>query len=314
MSDFTYISVCSNIEAAHPALSPLGFRPLAFAEIAETPSAFLKAKFPSIINVGDFTQCDYDCFAGHVDLLIGGTPCQSFSLMGEGGADTDPRGQLAYEFFDLAKKIGSEWVIWENVPEALSADRGRFFPRLLERASQSGFHVAWRLLDTFQFGLPLRRERLFLVGHTLGAEGPCRVLDIEGRGGRGRVSDREKEIARRLAADGDLRPGASASLWLGSKKPVGRAETVHPLLHEHAKRHAVLRLDGDNQGSGGSLRLLSALEMERAFGLPDDYTALPGFSERDRQHMLGNTFSPTIVNWIGSGIVREKAALATLSR
>lgn len=295
-----YVSVCSGVEAASIAFNELGFTPVAFAEIDETCNAFLAHKYPGVPNVGDFSKHDWT--GTTADILIGGCPCQTFSIRGQGDADNDPRGVLSYEFIELARKLNAKYFIYENVPDVLTADKGRFFPRWLQKASECGYHVAWRLLDTYQFGLPLRRERLFAVGHFGSPTGLERILDFEGRRSRGNLSDREKEFDR-LNSDEGIREGVSISVWHGSQNPVGRTETIQPLLKGHVKRHGVL--DRRDRASGDVVRLITALEMERSFGFPDNYTRAPGISETQRQAFLGNSFCPQIIKFLGEGIVQE---------
>ncbi|WP_049802376.1 DNA cytosine methyltransferase [Mesorhizobium opportunistum] len=132
----TYGSVCSGIEAASVAWEPLGWRPKFFSEIEAFPSAVLAHHYGSnlpgeplskngVPNYGDFTSIPGD--AGPVDLLVGGTPCQSFSVAGKRLGLDDPRGNLALEYVRLAKRLGARWVVWENVPGVFSSAGGRDF-------------------------------------------------------------------------------------------------------------------------------------------------------------------------------------------
>ena len=132
----TYGSVCSGIEAASVAWEPLGWKPKFFSEIEPFPSAALAHHYGSnmpseplsrngVPNHGDFTRIPDD--AGPVDLLVGGTPCQSFSIAGKRLGLDDPRGNLALEYVRLAKRLGARWFVWENVPGVLSSGDGRDF-------------------------------------------------------------------------------------------------------------------------------------------------------------------------------------------
>ncbi len=115
-----YLSVCSGIEAASKAWSPLGWEPVAFAEIEPAPSAVLRARYPHVRNLGDFTSIRTRWArrigVDSIDVLVGGTPCQSFSVAGLRGGMADARGNLALEFLRLARRFRPQWVVWENVP------------------------------------------------------------------------------------------------------------------------------------------------------------------------------------------------------
>ncbi len=158
-----YGSVCSGIEAVTLAWEPLGFRPSWFAEIDPFCSALLAHRFPHVANLGDFTAIGPD--AGPIDVLAGGTPCQSFSIAGRRGGLADNRGNLAIEFCRLAGRLRSRWVVWENVPGVLSSNGGRDFGSILGALADVGYGCAWRVLDAQFFGVPQRRRRVFVVGH-----------------------------------------------------------------------------------------------------------------------------------------------------
>ena len=159
----TYGSVCSGIEAATVAWEPLGFRPAWFAEIDPFCSALLAHRYPHVENRGDFTRIDGT--PGAIDILVGGTPCQSFSVAGKRGGLGDARGNLAIEFCRLAGRLRPRWVVWENVPGVLSSNGGRDFGAILGALAELGYGCAWRVLDAQFFGVPQRRRRLFVVGH-----------------------------------------------------------------------------------------------------------------------------------------------------
>ena len=180
-----YGSVCSGIEAASVAWEPLGFAPAWFAEIARYPSKHLAARYPKVPNHGSLVGLA-DRLAGtdrNIDLLVGGTPCQSFSIAGLRGGLSDERGNLALEFARLAAALRPRWLLWENVPGVLSSDEGRAFGSLIGALVELGYGLAWRVLDAQFFGVAQRRERLFLVGH-LGAAAAAGAVLFEPEGVR----------------------------------------------------------------------------------------------------------------------------------
>ena len=165
-----YGSVCSGIEAASVAWHPLGWRPAFFSEIEAFPRAVLKHHYPHVPLHGDFTTIGANDYAA-IDVLVGGTPCQSFSIAGLRGGLDDERGNLALEFCLLARRLRPRWVIWENVPGVLSMDRGGAFASILGGLAECGYGLAYRVLDAqfvrvdgFGRAVPQRRRRVFVVG------------------------------------------------------------------------------------------------------------------------------------------------------
>jgi len=164
-----YLSVCSGIEAASVAWEPLGWTPVAFAEIEKFPSKVLAHHYPEVANLGDMTRFrEWDIERGAVDVLVGGTPCQSFSVAGLRKGLDDPRGNLALTFVAMVDHYRPEWVIWENVPGVLSSSGGRDFGSFLGALGQLGYGFAYRVLDAQYFGVPQRRRRVFVVAHSSG--------------------------------------------------------------------------------------------------------------------------------------------------
>jgi len=132
-------------------------RAAAIRNVAALPAA------GGIINAGDFTRIGKQD-VGTIDLLVGGTPCQSFSVAGKRAGLDDPRGNLTIEFARLAGRLRPLWLVWENVPGVLSIDDGRTFGAFLRMLVECGYGVAYRVLDAQYFGVPQRRRRIFVVG------------------------------------------------------------------------------------------------------------------------------------------------------
>jgi DNA (cytosine-5)-methyltransferase 1 len=129
----------------------------------------------AVINAGDFTKIGVDDVST-IDLLAGGTPCQSFSVAGKRAGLDDPRGNLTIEFARLAGRLRPVWLVWENVPGVLSIDDGRTFGAFLGMLVELGYGIAYRILNAQHFGVPQRRRRVFVVGHLGGWRGPAAVL------------------------------------------------------------------------------------------------------------------------------------------
>ena len=159
-----YGSVCSGIEAATVAWHPLGWKAAFYSEIESFPNAVLAHHYPTTPNLGDMTKFK-DWPNEPIDVLVGGTPCQSFSVAGLRKGMADPRGNLALVYLALVDRMRPRWVVWENVPGVLSADEGRAFGAFVGGLGQLGYGWAYRVLDAQYFGVPQRRRRVFAVGH-----------------------------------------------------------------------------------------------------------------------------------------------------
>ncbi|HDW1381017.1 TPA: phage N-6-adenine-methyltransferase [Enterobacter asburiae] len=202
-----YGSVCSGIEAASKAWEPLGWKPAWFSEIEPFPSAVLAHHWPEVTNLGDMTQISDAVRTGNVeapDVLVGGTPCQAFSIAGLREGLSDDRGQLTLSYVELANAIDAKRrergepesiIVWENVPGVLSSKDNAFGCFLAGLAGESSelqpaggkwTHagcvsgpervIAWRVLDAQFFGVAQRRRRVFVVASARKGFDPAAVL------------------------------------------------------------------------------------------------------------------------------------------
>ena len=273
-----YGSICSGVEAATLAWRPLGWKAVFFAEVEPFPSAVLCYRFKAtrplrpldpavadsekerktrelwrrqiaglpdggtIPNFGDFTLIKEEDVNEDIDLLVGGTPCQDLSIAGKRLGFEGRRSVLALDFVRLCFELGVCWVVWENVPAALSSRRGEDFGRFVSllcgwnvpvpesgwrkcgivTPAPGGFGVAWRVLDSqftrveqFPRAIPQRRKRLFLVGYSGQWKYPAKVLfDGEMCGG----DTPPRRTKRQNASAGSEGGSASTDWWDGSQK------------------------------------------------------------------------------------------------
>ena len=159
-----YLSVCSGIEAASVAWQPLGWEAVGFSEIEKFPSQVLAHHYPDVTNFGDMTKYK-EWNLDTVNLLVGGTPCQSFSVAGLRKGLEDPRGNLALTYCGILDHFRPQWFVWENVPGVLSSGGGRDFGSFLGAVAELGYGFAYRVLDAQYFGVAQRRRRVFVVGY-----------------------------------------------------------------------------------------------------------------------------------------------------
>jgi len=171
-----YLSVCSGIEAATVAWHHMGWNPVAFSEIEKFPCEVLKHHYPDVPNLGDMTKYKEWVLNESIDILVGGTPCQSFSVAGLRKGLDDPRGNLALIYVGILDKFRPKWFVWENVPGVLNSGGGRDFGSFLGAVGEVGYGWAYRVLDAQYFGVAQRRRRVFVVGYLGNWEFAAKVL------------------------------------------------------------------------------------------------------------------------------------------
>lgn len=249
----SYGSVCSGIEAASVAWHCLGWQPAWFAEIEKFPSAVLAYRWPDVTNLGDMTQIAAAIRAGKIeapDVLVGGTPCQAFSVAGLRNGLADERGQLTLAFVELVNAIDEKrreqgkppvTVVWENVPGVFSSKDNAFGCFLAglagescalespgKRWSNAGYvlgperAISWRVLDAQFFGVAQRRRCVFVVATARGDIDLAKIL-FESEGLR-RNSPPRRETRQIITPDAGYRV-ANGSHWDGEHNP-------HPTLNQ----------------------------------------------------------------------------------
>lgn len=248
-----YLSMFSGIEAASVAWEPLGWTPLAFAEIEKFPASVLKHHYPHVPNLGDVTKVDWDEFArttGRPDLIVFGSPCQSFSVAGKRLGLDDPRGNLALYALDVVNRLRPSWFLFENVPGLLSSGDGRDFGQFLATVGECGYQCAWRILDAqyvrvdgFGRAVPQRRRRVFVVGHLGDWRRPAAVL-FERESLLGNSPPR-RQAGERVAGtiDGGAHPGSYNGQDAYNGKLITSHEIAQSLL---AKANSSHRADAES--------------------------------------------------------------------
>lgn len=331
-----YVSIFSGVEAATLAWEQLGWEPLAFAEVDRFPSAVLAERWPDVPNLGDVTKVKWNerFERGSVDLVVGGSPCQSFSVAGR-REGLDGASGLMWEWVRCVRELMPRWVVWENVPGALSSGHGEDFGCLLRSLDDLGYGMVWRVLDAQFFGVAQRRRRVFLVGR-LGAEPPIEVL-FEPEGLR-RDYPTSKEKREALAARAGRGAAVAGFKYAAGARAggIGYSPELSPTVTAHTSETATVSFDqtwclADNNtraaldldmcgtlkvcGSSPqvarhmSVRRLTPLECERLQGFPDNHTRIPwrGKPEAEcpdgpRYKAIGNSMAVPVMRWIGDRI------------
>lgn len=331
-----YISLFSGIEAASYAWQNLDMEPVAFCENDPYPASVLAYHYPDVPNLKDITKIDWSSYHGKADIVVGGSPCQSFSIAGKREGLHGASG-LMYEYIRAVQEVRPRCLLWENVPGVLSSGGGEDYRCLLKELGDLGYSLAWRVLDAQFFGVPQRRRRVFLVGY-LGADAsrPAEVLferesllgDTapvrQSRQDATGTNDTSAQIADTYTlkvrqGTGNGGKGALVhkdmlSTLNASYKPVlfcragnhakaGCHKDIAPTLSAHAAKEPPLI-------SLMPPRHLTPLECERLQGFPDGWTAVVGpggklLSDARRYKMLGNSMAVPVMRWVGSRILQN---------
>lgn len=242
-----YGSVCSGIEAASVAWSPLGWKPEWLCEFAPFPSAVLRYRYPDVVNLHDMLNIEKKEIYHErpIDLLVGGTPCQSFSVAGIRKGLDDARGNLALKFCQILRDKQPRWFIWENVPGVLSSNGGRDFAAILSGFRECGYGFSYRVLDAQHFGVPQRRRRVFVVGYLGDWRPPAAVLfERESLYGNTEPSRKKTEdtpsftlsgfgayregVGTLKASGGDLGGGSENLIYSVQGNLIGRSDSASP--------------------------------------------------------------------------------------
>ena len=261
------------------------------SEIDPFANAVLAHRFPKLPNFGNLTEWR-SWNHGKLDILCGGTPCQSFSAMGRRRGMADTRGNLALAFCDLARSARARWIVWENVDGVFTSNGGRDFAAFLGALVERGYSVAWRVLDvqlvrsrSFPRTLPQRRRRVFLVGH-YGTDCRCAAEALL-------VAPPDcGDPAARATARSEVAPRD------GRIAGAGKNGVAHCL---RANAGIATNVASDNiLFDEPRPRKLTPLECERLMGFPDGWTDLPHFPATDdiRRRALGNAWGVNAAEWV----------------
>ena len=277
---------------------PLGWQPAFFSDIEDFPRAALQHHYPDVPLHGDFTTIGADQY-GAIDLLVGGTPCQSFSIAGLRGGMDDDRGNLSLEFLRLAERKAAKWLVWENVPGVLSSNGGRDFGSFLGALAELGYGFAYRTLDAQYFGVPQRRKRVFVVGY-LGDWRRSAAVLFERQGLCGDSPPRREEGQKVAPA---VTTGPPFSRTGNERVEADAMVPVFPTLGAGESASAGVA------DSGLRVRRITPIECERLQGFPDGFTQIPyrgkpadKCPDGPRYRALGNSMAVPVMRWIGERI------------
>jgi DNA (cytosine-5)-methyltransferase 1 len=242
-----FLSVCSGIEAASVAWHLLGWESVAYSEIELFPCKVLQHHYPDVPNLGDMTKFK-EWPDADVNVFVGGTPCQSFSVAGLRKGLDDPRGNLMLTYLAIAQRYRPNWLVWENVPGVLSSAGGRDFGSFLGGLAELGYGFAYRVLDAQYFGVAQRRKRVFVVGY-FGDWRPAAAVLFERHSLQGHPApsrEKGKRIADTLTVGANQCSGFAGDFVEQKMIPALHSE-ISPALK--ARDHKGPSSDGDGDGA-----------------------------------------------------------------
>lgn len=279
-------------------------RPLCvgFSEIDRYAIETYSKHFPEHKNYGDITKIDEGTLPDF-DLLVGGFPCQSFSIAGRRRGFEDTRGTLFFDIARIVRKKQPRLLFLENVKGLLSHDEGRTFAIIIATLDELGYDCQWQVLNSKNFGVPQNRERVFIVGHLRGTPRP-EVFPIggsnsghlqeitQGVSDAQRIYDPAGLAKSQKALGGGM--GAKTGLYAihqrsRGKNPGGEKEFCPTITGQSFQ-------DNNHVVSGARVRRLTPTEYERLMGLPDGWTE--GHSDTQRYKLCGNGVVVNVVEEI----------------
>ena len=336
------LTVCSGIGAPECAWTPLGFKFVGSSEIEPFPSAVLSQHYPDVPNFGDLNNFDeWNIDDSAISLVVGGTPCQAFSVAGLRRGLDDSRGNLSLTFIRLCRRVQPEWIVWENVPGVLSSNGGKDFGAFTGALSESGYSFSWRVLDAQFFGIPQRRRRVFVVGYRGNWRYPAAVLfepksmrgdtKKSGKAGEDIVPTVEKSTGITMyenhATDSRVREVAVCPTVTARWGTGGNNTPLVQSVYENQKADVSLSDKTNTLTAGGgkpgqgyaailenqTVRRLIPSEAELLMGFPKGYTDIPyrgkPAPDSQRYKALGNSMAVPVLRWIAERMLRVKGVI-----
>lgn len=279
-----------------------------FSEIDKYASAVLSYQFPNVKNYGDISQIDWTAVPDF-DLLVGGSPCQDFSIAGKRAGLVGVRSGLFGQYVRALEEKKPAHFIWENVKGVLSSNEGRDFAVILNTLAEAGYSLQWQILNAKDFGVPQNRERVFVIG-------------TRGNGGREvffKAGADTKSLVEITQNAPDAERVYNPSGIGRTLKGLGGGEGAKTMLIRCPLRYLdrnQKNIEGDyaftvdaSQTAGATdgvrVRRLTPTECERLMGWPDSWTKYGNFdgetkeiSDSQRYKMCGNGVVSAVVEQI----------------
>lgn len=278
---------------------------IGYSEIDKYAIQIYQKHFPEHKNYGDITKIDPKDLPDF-DLLVGGFPCQAFSIAGKRKGFDDTRGTLFFEIARILRDKQPRLLLLENVKGLLSHDNGQTFSTIISTLDELGYDLQWQVLNSKNFGVPQNRERVFIVGHLRGTSRP-KVFPI-------REGEQESDGALGLQSVRQVAGALRATDYKGTHNNIREIIQLNNPVHSNNRVYGAGGISPTlNTAQGGNrqpkieaeyrIRRLTPTECERLQGFPDGWTE--GVSDTQRYKTLGNAVTVNVIREIINSLIRE---------
>jgi DNA (cytosine-5)-methyltransferase 1 len=289
-----YLSLFSGIGGFELGIGDKG-ECIGFSEIDKYATAIYSKHFPQHKNYGDITKIE-PADLPDFDLLVGGFPCQSFSIAGRRGGFEDTRGTLFFEIARIVKNKRPPLLLLENVKGLLSHDEGRTFAVVISTLNDLGYDLQWQVLNSKDFGVPQNRERIFIVGHLRGIPRP-QVFPFGENDGVPEIANGSEKRQSQAPISHTLRGNNDKAdqVYVIHNVYGGFGEEKVRKFKDYSPTLRTPKGGGHipNVVTGFQIRRFTPVECERLQGFPDNWTA--GISDAQRYKCLGNAVTVNVI-------------------
>ena len=325
-----YFDLFSGIGGFHLGMQQAGHQCVGACEIDRYARQVYGKHFPDVTIWEDATKLD-PAELPEFDCLVGGFPCQAFSIAGKRRGFDDTRGSLFFEIARIAKERRPQYLLLENVKGLLNHDEGRTFRVILSTLQELGYDAEWQVLNSKYF-VPQNRERVFIVGHLGGFSGgkifPLGDSSKIPNGSLRATPEGRPRLQGQYSTSLQTTPNKGTSTyisaavtatywkgWSGDRQLIAEPKTKSELYyirntnanmkqrHQSREDSWTIQTSGNEFGIGDGTRIrrLTPLECERLQGFPDNWTAI--LSDTQRYKCCGNAVTVPVVRYIAEHLV-----------
>lgn len=284
-----FLELCAGIGGFRQALENLGCECVGYSEIDKHAIKLYSAWYNDKRNFGDVTKIEAEKLPDF-ELLVGGFPCQAFSIAGKRGGFDDTRGTIFFDFARILKAKKPKFAIFENVKGLLNHDGGKTYETMLRTLDELGYDAQWGILNTRFHGLPQNRERVYIVAN-LRERSATKILFERGDG----ITDKVARTQQSIIGDYYTKSGKTHQ-----RSGVLNENSIAPcLIASDYKEPRMVKI-------GNKVRRLTPKECFRLQGFKDEMVELGyklGISDTQLYKMAGNAVSVPVVEWVAQRVL-----------
>lgn len=293
-----FLELCAGIGGFRQALENLGCECVGYSEIDKHAIKLYSAFFNDERNFGDVTKIEAEKLPDF-ELLVGGFPCQAFSIAGKRGGFDDTRGTIFFDFARIMKAKKPKFAIFENVKGLLNHDGGKTYETMLRTLDEIGYDAQWGILNTRFHGLPQNRERVYIVAN-LRERSATKILFERGDG----ITDKVARTQQSIIGNYYTKSGKTHQ-----RSGVLNENSIAPCLTVSDCKEPRMVKIGAKTGlysAGDKVRRLTPKECFRLQGFKDEMVELGyklGISDSQLYKMAGNAVSVPVVEWVAQRVL-----------